>query len=115
VFRDRNWRFRKLFATNELENPLEVMIVSFSGEGSKGGRAGRTSRLISDPRVPNLRLTGPPWNPDPKQHAPTASWPSLHDTSLPKLSMGMSHDLKPPSKKAPRTSASALRQPGPGE
>jgi len=83
--------------------PLEVMIeVKLSEEGSKAGAApGELPALIAAIRTcPNLDLTGlmtmPPWNPDPETTRPyfrkLAGLARIHQ--LPKLSMGMSHDLE---------------------
>jgi pyridoxal phosphate enzyme (YggS family) len=88
---------------NEAAKPLEVMIeVKLSPEGAKAGAAPEElPRLIDSIRAcPNLRLTGlmtmPPWNPDPETTRPffrrLAELARIHQ--LPKLSMGMSHDLE---------------------
>lgn len=88
---------------NEAGKPLEVMIeVKLSPEGAKTGAAEEElSGLIEAIRTcPNLRLTGlmtmPPWNPDPETTRPffrrLAGLARAHQ--LPKLSMGMSHDLE---------------------
>lgn len=88
---------------NEAGKPLEVMIeVKLSPEGAKAGAAEEElSGLIEAIRTcPNLRLTGlmtmPPWNPDPETTRPffrrLAGLARAHQ--LPKLSMGMSHDLE---------------------
>jgi PLP dependent protein len=82
---------------------LEVMIeVKLSEEESKVGAAPESVEgLISAIReCANLRLTGlmtmPPWSDDPEQTRPyfrrLAELARKH--SLPKLSMGMSHDLE---------------------
>jgi hypothetical protein len=83
--------------------PLEVMIeVKLSHEESKEGAAPESlAALIAAIRAcPNLRLTGlmtmPPWGDDPEITRPyfrrLASLAREH--GLPKLSMGMSHDLE---------------------
>ena len=83
--------------------PLEVMIeVKLSEEESKAGAAPESlPALIESIRTcPNLRLTGlmtmPPWSDDPEHTRPyfrrLAELARTHD--LPKLSMGMSHDLE---------------------
>lgn len=83
--------------------PLEVMIeVKLSHEGTKAGAAPETlSPLIEAIRsCANLRLTGlmtmPPWSDDPEVTRPyfrrLAELARKH--GLPKLSMGMSHDLE---------------------
>lgn len=83
--------------------PLEVMIeVKLSEEESKAGAGPeRLPALIDAIRnCPHLRLTGlmtmPPWSDDPEQTRPyfrkLAALARTHD--LPKLSMGMSHDLE---------------------
>lgn len=88
---------------NESGKPLEVMIeVKLSEEGSKAGAAPEElPGLIAAIRAcPQLQLTGlmtmPPWNPDPEATRPyfrkLAELASTHQ--LPKLSMGMSHDLE---------------------
>lgn len=88
---------------NEIGRPLEVMIeVKLSPEGTKAGAAPKElPGLIEAIRAcPNLRLTGlmtmPPWNPDPETIRPffrrLAELGQIH--RLPKLSMGMSHDLE---------------------
>jgi len=88
---------------NEAGKPLEVMIeVKLSPEGAKAGAAPEElPGLIDSIRAyPNLRLTGlmtmPPWNPDPETTRPffrrLAELARIHQ--LPKLSMGMSHDLE---------------------
>jgi pyridoxal phosphate enzyme (YggS family) len=86
-----------------LDQPLEVMIeVKLSHEESKEGADPESlPALIAAIRAcPNLRLTGlmtmPPWCDDPEVTRPyfreLASLARLH--GLPKLSMGMSHDLE---------------------
>jgi len=88
---------------NEIGKPVEVMIeVKLSEEGSKAGAAAEElPGLIAAIRTcPNLDLTGlmtmPPWNPDPETTRPyfrkLAELARAHQ--LPKLSMGMSHDLE---------------------
>jgi pyridoxal phosphate enzyme (YggS family) len=88
---------------DQLNKPLEVMIeVKLSHEESKEGAAPESlPGLIAAIRAcPNLRLTGlmtmPPWCDDPEVTRPyfrdLASLARLH--GLPKLSMGMSHDLE---------------------
>jgi len=88
---------------NESGKALEVMIeVKLSEEGSKAGAAPQElPGLIAAIRTcPNLDLTGlmtmPPWNPDPETTRPyfrkLAELARAHQ--LPKLSMGMSHDLE---------------------
>lgn len=88
---------------NEAGRPLEVMIeVKLSPEGSKAGAAPEElPALIEAIRAcPHLQLTGlmtmPPWNPDPESTRPyfrrLAELARLHQ--LPRLSMGMSHDLE---------------------
>jgi hypothetical protein len=88
---------------HESGEPLEVMIeVKLSPEGSKAGAPPEDlPRLIDSMRAcPNLRLTGlmtmPPWSDDPEISRPffrrLAELARAHQ--LPKLSMGMSHDLE---------------------
>ncbi len=88
---------------NEAGKPLEVMIeVKLSPEGAKAGAPPeQLPGLIQAIRTcPNLKLTGlmtmPPWNPDPETTRPffrrLAELGRIHQ--LPKLSMGMSHDLE---------------------
>ena len=83
--------------------PLEVMIeVKLSPEESKAGAAPESlAALIQAIRAcANLRLTGlmtmPPWNENPEVTRPyfrrLRELAQQHD--LPKLSMGMSHDLE---------------------
>lgn len=90
-------------ALNQARKPLEVMIeVKLSPEGTKAGAAPEElPNLIDAIRAcPNLNLTGlmtmPPWNPDPETTRPffrrLAELARIHQ--LPKLSMGMSHDLE---------------------
>ena len=88
---------------NDAEKRLEVMIeVKLSEEESKAGAAPESlPELITAIReCPNLSLTGlmtmPPWDDDPEVTRPyfrrLAQLAREH--SLPKLSMGMSHDLE---------------------
>jgi PLP dependent protein len=88
---------------DQMGKPLEVMIeVKLSPEEAKAGAAPEElSNLIESLRAcRNLQLTGlmtmPPWNPDPETTRPyfrrLAELGRLH--KLPKLSMGMSHDLE---------------------
>jgi pyridoxal phosphate enzyme (YggS family) len=88
---------------NETGKALEVMIeVKLSPEGSKAGAAPEELPGLIDAirECPNLRLTGlmtmPPWNSDPETTRPffrrLAELAKTHQ--LPKLSMGMSHDLE---------------------
>jgi pyridoxal phosphate enzyme (YggS family) len=88
---------------NETGTPIEVMVeVKLSPEETKVGAAPEElARLIEEMHTcPNLRLTGlmtmPPWNPDPETTRPffrrLAELARIH--RLPKLSMGMSHDLE---------------------
>ena len=88
---------------DESEKPLEVMIeVKLSPEGTKAGAVPEElPALIGAMReCPNLRLTGlmtmPPWSDDPEISRPffrrLAELARTHQ--LPKLSMGMSHDLE---------------------
>jgi pyridoxal phosphate enzyme (YggS family) len=83
--------------------PLEVMIeVKLSEEESKAGSAPDALPGLIDAirKCTNLRLTGlmtmPPWSDDPAQTRPyfrkLAALAQAH--GLPKLSMGMSHDLE---------------------
>ena len=82
---------------------LEVMIeVKLSEEESKAGSAPDALPALIDAirGCPNLRLTGlmtmPPWSDDPEHTRPyfrrLAELARTH--GLPKLSMGMSHDLE---------------------
>mgnify|MGYP005864425007 FL=1 len=87
----------------ESERPLEVMIeVKLSGEDAKSGAgpeelAGLAATVRQCPR---LRLTGlmtmPPWNEDAEASRPYFA--RLRELAacfgLPKVSMGMSHDLE---------------------
>jgi pyridoxal phosphate enzyme (YggS family) len=88
---------------DQLNRPLEVMIeVKLSHEESKEGAPPESLPALIDAirACPNLRLTGlmtmPPWCDDPEVTRPyfreLASLARLH--GLPKLSMGMSHDLE---------------------
>jgi pyridoxal phosphate enzyme (YggS family) len=89
---------------NEAGKPLEVMIeVKLSPENTKAGAAPEELPGLIDSILhtcPNLRLTGlmtmPPWNTDPETTRPyfrrLAELSRIH--KLPKLSMGMSHDLE---------------------
>jgi len=88
---------------DEAGKPLEVMIeVKLSPENTKAGAAlEELSGLIEVIHsCPNLRLTGlmtmPPWNADPETTRPffrrLSELAGIH--KLPKLSMGMSHDLE---------------------
>jgi len=88
---------------DQLNRPLEVMIeVKLSHEESKEGASPESlPALIAAIRAcPNLRLTGlmtmPPWCDDPEITRPyfrqLAALAREHE--LPKLSMGMSHDLE---------------------
>jgi len=88
---------------NETGKPLEVMVeVKLSEEGSKAGAAPEelTGLIAAIRGCANLDLTGlmtmPPWNPDPETTRPyfrkLAELARIH--RLPKLSMGMSHDLE---------------------
>jgi len=90
-------------ALNQERKPLEVMIeVKLSPEGAKAGAAAEELPALIDSirACPNLRLTGlmtmPPWNTDPETTRPffrrLAELARIHQ--LPKLSMGMSHDLE---------------------
>jgi pyridoxal phosphate enzyme (YggS family) len=88
---------------NESGKNLEVMIeVKLSEEESKSGAAPDSLNELMDAirGCPNLNLTGlmtmPPWNDDPEVTRPyfreLAALAREH--GLPKLSMGMSHDLE---------------------
>ena len=88
---------------NENGKTLEVMIeVKLSEEESKAGAAPESLPALIDAihACPNLRLTGlmtmPPWNDHPEVTRPyfrrLAQLAREH--GLPKLSMGMSHDLE---------------------
>jgi pyridoxal phosphate enzyme (YggS family) len=88
---------------DQLNRPLEVMIeVKLSGEESKEGAAPEAlGALIAAIRAcPNLNLTGlmtmPPWCDDPEVTRPYFRRLTLlaREHGLPKLSMGMSHDLE---------------------
>jgi len=87
---------------DQIGTPLEVMIeVKLSQEETKAGAAPESLPALIDAirQCPNLRLTGlmtmPPWSDDPEQTRPyfrrLAALARTH--GLPKLSMGMSHDL----------------------
>ncbi len=88
---------------DQVGKPLEVMIeVKLSEEESKAGSAPDALPGLIDAirQCTNLRLTGlmtmPPWSDDPAQTRPyfrkLAALAQAH--GLPKLSMGMSHDLE---------------------
>jgi len=88
---------------NQERKSLEVMIeVKLSPEDTKAGAAPEALPALIDAirTCPNLKLTGlmtmPPWNPDPETTRPffrrLAELARIHQ--LPKLSMGMSHDLE---------------------
>lgn len=88
---------------NETTRAMEVMIeVKLSEEESKEGATPEELPALIDAirTCENLRLTGlmtmPPWNPDPEQRRPyfrkLAALAREH--RVPKLSMGMSHDLE---------------------
>lgn len=88
---------------DQVGKPLEVMIeVKLSEEESKAGSAPDALPGLIDAirQCANLRLTGlmtmPPWSDDPAQTRPyfrkLAALAQAH--ALPKLSMGMSHDLE---------------------
>jgi hypothetical protein len=88
---------------DQVGKPLEVMIeVKLSEEESKAGSAPDAVPGLIDAirQCGNLRLTGlmtmPPWSDDPAQTRPyfrkLAVLAQAH--GLPKLSMGMSHDLE---------------------
>jgi PLP dependent protein len=88
---------------DQIGTPLEVMIeVKLSDEESKAGATPeRLPALIDAIRTcSNLRMTGlmtmPPWSDDPEQTRPYfRKLAALARTNrLPKLSMGMSHDLE---------------------
>lgn len=90
-------------ALNQERKRLEVMIeVKLSSESAKAGAdPEELPGLIDAIRAcPNLKLTGlmtmPPWNTDPEATRPyfrrLAELARVHQ--LPKLSMGMSHDLE---------------------
>ena len=83
--------------------PLEVMIeVKLSAEAAKSGAAPEELPALIDAirACPHLRLSGlmtmPPWSDNPEETRPyfrrLAELGRLH--RLPKLSMGMSHDLE---------------------
>jgi len=88
---------------DQVGKPLEVMIeVKLSEEESKAGSApdALPGLIESIRQCANLRLSGlmtmPPWRDDPAQTRPyfrkLAALARTH--GLPKLSMGMSHDLE---------------------
>ena len=88
---------------NESARPLDVMIeVKLSEEESKEGAAPEELPALIDAirSCQNLRLTGlmtmPPWSDDPAETRPyfrkLATLARQYE--LPKLSMGMSHDLE---------------------
>jgi PLP dependent protein len=88
---------------NEAGKKLEVMIeVKLSEEESKAGAAPESvPELIDAIRdCPNLNLTGlmtmPPWSEDPEATRPYFRRLAqlARERGLPKLSMGMSHDLE---------------------
>jgi pyridoxal phosphate enzyme (YggS family) len=88
---------------NDLGRPMEVMIeVKLSEEEAKKGAApDELPALIEAIRAcPNLQLTGlmtmPPWSDDPAQTRPYFKRLTglAQQHGLPKLSMGMSHDLE---------------------
>ncbi len=88
---------------NENARPLEVMIeVKLSEEESKAGAAPEELPGLIDAirACEHLRLTGlmtmPPWSDDPAQTRPYFRRLSAlaREHGLPKLSMGMSHDLE---------------------
>lgn len=88
---------------DQLTKPLEVMIeVKLSHEESKEGAAPeQLPSLIEAIRAcPNLKLTGlmtmPPWCDDPEVTRPyfRRLVALAREHGLPKLSMGMSHDLE---------------------
>ncbi len=83
--------------------PLEVMIeVKLSPEQSKSGAAPEELPALTDAiaALPNLRLTGlmtmPPWSDDPEASRPyfRRMRELALQLGLPKISMGMSHDLE---------------------
>jgi pyridoxal phosphate enzyme (YggS family) len=83
--------------------PMEVMIeVKLSEEESKAGAAPEDLPALIDAirACASLRLTGlmtmPPWNEEPEVTRPYFRRLAelAHQHSLPKLSMGMSHDLE---------------------
>jgi PLP dependent protein len=88
---------------DQIGKPLEVMIeVKLSPEEAKAGAAPEElpALIAAIQACPNLHLTGlmtmPPWSDDPETTRPyfrrLAALGREH--SLPKLSMGMSHDLE---------------------
>jgi pyridoxal phosphate enzyme (YggS family) len=89
--------------TNRRAARIEVMIeVKLSGEAAKSGAAPEELGALVDciGALPNLHLTGlmtmPPWSDDPESARP--HFRRLRELGerfhLPKLSMGMSHDLE---------------------
>jgi pyridoxal phosphate enzyme (YggS family) len=83
--------------------PLEVMIeVKLSEEQSKAGADPAHLSVLIEAicNCPNLRLTGlmtmPPWSDNPEETRPYFKQLAklAHEHSLPRLSMGMSHDLE---------------------
>ena len=94
---------RRLDQNTSLGTPLEVMIeVKLSPEESKAGSAADALPALIDAirKCANLRLTGlmtmPPWSDEPEQTRPYFRKLAAlaHTQGLPKLSMGMSHDLE---------------------
>lgn len=88
---------------DSMEVPLEVMIeVKLSDEESKEGAAPDEVPAIVEAlqSSKNLKLTGlmtmPPWNEDPEVTRPYFRRLAIlgRELGLPKLSMGMSHDLE---------------------
>lgn len=88
---------------DSMDVPLEVMIeVKLSGEESKEGAAPDEVPAIVEAlqSSKNLKLTGlmtmPPWNEDPEVTRPYFRRLAKlsRELGLPKLSMGMSHDLE---------------------
>lgn len=88
---------------NDTARPLDVMIeVKLSDEASKEGAAPEELPALIDAirACENLRLTGlmtmPPWSDDPAQTRPYFRKLATlaRQYSLPRLSMGMSHDLE---------------------
>jgi PLP dependent protein len=88
---------------NEIGKPLEVMIeVKLSGEESKAGAPPDAVPALADAirGCANLRLTGlmtmPPWSGDAETSRPYFRQLAAlaRQLGLPKLSMGMSHDLE---------------------
>ncbi len=88
---------------NETTRPLDVMIeVKLSEEESKEGAAPEELPALIDAirACENLRLTGlmtmPPWSDDPAETRPYFRRLAMlaRQYGLPRLSMGMSHDLE---------------------